>query len=135
VSGARLRRQNGVLICTEPGQITAYAVEQLHDRGIMFVAPGEKVYAGQIVGEHSRDNDLTVNAVRAKHLTNIRQSTKEATVALKAPRRMSLEQCLEYLEDDELVEITPKSIRLRKRILDEGSRRREERRVRAEAAG
>lgn len=132
-----LRRQNGVMVATETGQVTAYAVEGLHDRGVLFVVPGDKVYAGQVVGEHNRDNDLPVNITRLKHLTNIRSSTKEATVTLKAPRRMSLEECIEYVEEDELVEVTPGPIRLRKRILDESMRKKTERaakdRERAEA--
>jgi GTP-binding protein len=97
------------------------------DRGFLFVTPGEKVYAGMIVGEHNRDNDLTVNVTRLKHLTNMRVSSKEQTVVLKAARKMSLEQCLEYIEEDELVELTPKNIRIRKKILDESMRKRAER--------
>ena len=139
VQSEPLRRSNGVMIATESGQVTAFAVEGLHDRGVLFVVPGDKVYAGQIVGEHNRDNDLPVNIVRLKHLTNIRSSTKEATVTLKAPRKMSLEEAIEYVEDDELVEITPTSVRLRKKILDEGMRKRADRaqkdRERAGAAG
>jgi GTP-binding protein len=123
VSGEIPRRQNGVLISLETGPVTTYALEQLADRGVMFVEPGDKVYSGQIVGEHNRDNDLTVNCTRLKHLTNIRVASKEATVVLKAPRRMSLEACLEYIEDDELVEITPKLTRIRKKMLSESDRR------------
>ncbi len=130
VSGERIRRPVGVLIATEAGQVTAYAVENLADRGILFVAPGDRVYTGQVVGEHNRDNDIPVNIVREKHLTNIRSSTKEATVTLKAPRRLTLEAALEYVEEDELVEITPESVRLRKRLLDEGERKRAERQAR-----
>ncbi len=126
-SSEPLRRAAGVLIATESGQVTAYAVEGLADRGVLFVVPGDKVYAGQVVGEHNRDNDLGVNITRAKHLTNIRSSNKEATVTLKAARKMSLEEALEYVEDDELVELTPESIRLRKKILDEGMRKRADR--------
>jgi len=127
ISGERPRRPNGVMIATEGGQVTAYAVEGLGDRGLLFVEPGEKVYAGQVVGEHNRDTDLPVNVVRAKQLNNIRSANKEAFVTLKAARRMSLEQCLEYVEEDEYVELTPTSVRLRKKILDEGARRRAER--------
>src|SRR5690606_41812427 len=100
--------------------VTGYAVEQTHDRGVLFVQLGENVYSGQIVGEHNRENDLPVNIARTKALTNIRQANKEATVTLKAPRRMGLEDALEYIEDDELLELTPKSIRMRKRLLEEG---------------
>jgi len=123
----RQGRQQGVMIATEAGQVTAYAVEQLHDRGMLFVKPGEKVYGGQVVGEHNRDNDIPVNIVRLKALTNIRSANKEATVTLKAPRAITLEDALEYIEDDELVELTPTSVRLRKKILDEGQRKRAER--------
>ncbi|MFG0257005.1 MAG: translational GTPase TypA [Phycisphaerales bacterium JB043] len=123
VSEAR-RRPQGVLIATERGRVTSYAVDQFADRGVLFVEPGDQVYAGQIVGEHNRDNDLPVNIVREKKLTNIRSSTKEAFVTLKAPRRLSLEGALEYIESDELVELTPESLRLRKRLLDENARKR-----------
>jgi GTP-binding protein len=139
ISSDPLRRSNGVMIATESGAVTAYAVEGVHDRGVLFVVPGDKVYAGQVIGEHNRDSDLPINIVRLKHLTNIRSSTKEATVTLKAPRKMSLEEAIEYIEDDELVEITPTSVRLRKKILDEGQRKRSERaqkdREKAGAAG
>lgn len=136
VSGEMSHRAMGVLISLETAAVTTYALEQLADRGVMFVLPQEKVYAGQIVGEHNRDNDLVVNVTRLKHLTNIRAASKEATVVLKAPRKITLEYALEYIEDDELVEITPASIRLRKKILDESSRKRAERQSkdRAEAA-
>ncbi len=127
LSGDRIGRTNGVLIATENGQVTAHAVENLADRGVLFVKPGDKVYAGQIVGEHTRENDLTVNITRLKQLTNIRSATKEATVTLKTPRDMGLEQALEYIEEDEVVELTPSTVRLRKRILDDGARRRSER--------
>ncbi|MBN1553782.1 MAG: translational GTPase TypA [Phycisphaerae bacterium] len=116
-------RVNGVMIATDTGQVTAYAVEGLAGRGVMFVQPGQDVYEGQIVGEHCRDNDLPVNAVRKKNLNNIRSSTKEATVTLKAPRPITLESALEYVEQDELVEITPNHIRLRKMHLKENARR------------
>ncbi|MFG0284146.1 MAG: translational GTPase TypA, partial [Phycisphaerales bacterium JB039] len=131
VSGQRPHRQQGVMIATEGGQVTAYAVEQVHDRGILFVEPGDKVYAGQVVGEHNRDNDLPVNIARTKALTNIRQANKEQTVTLKAARRLGLEEALEYIEDDELMELTPSSIRLRKKLLDEGARRRASRAAKA----
>lgn len=127
VTGDRLDRPVGVMIATETGQVTGYAVEGLHDRGVLFVKPGDKVYAGQVVGEHNRAVDLPVNAVRLKKLDNMRSANKEATVTLKAPRELSLEQALEYIDDDELVEVTPTKVRLRKRILDEGARRRAER--------
>lgn len=127
VAGEIPHRQAGVLISLEAGAVTTHALELLADRGVMFVTPQEKVYGGQIVGEHNRDNDLTVNATRLKHLTNMRVSSKEATVVLKAARKMSLEASLEYIEDDELVELTPESIRLRKKILEESMRKRADR--------
>jgi GTP-binding protein len=121
------KRLNGVLIATETGPATAYALLNLSDRGVMFITPGEQVYTGQIVGEHSRDNDLGVNVVKAKQLSNVRESNKEATVTLKAPRRLTLEAALEYIIDDELLELTPKSVRLRKRLLSEAERKRVDR--------
>jgi GTP-binding protein len=130
VSGAIPHRALGVLISLETSPVTTYALEQLADRGIMFVAPGTPVYMGQIVGEHNRDNDLTINVTRLKHLTNMRAAGKDATVVLKAPRKISLEYALEYIEDDELVEVTPKSIRIRKKILEESMRKRSERQAR-----
>jgi GTP-binding protein len=120
-------RQNGVMIATETGQVTAYALEQLSDRGVMFIQPGQQVYEGQIVGEHCKDGDIPVNVVRAKKLTNMRAAGKDATVVLKAPRPITLESALEYIEDDELVEITPTAVRLRKRLLKENDRKRHHR--------
>jgi GTP-binding protein len=127
LSGEVHRRQQGVLIASEPGKTTAYAVDAMSDRGVFFVAPGDEVYEGQIVGEHNRENDLTVNVVRAKQLTNFREANKEAFTKLKPPRDMPLERCLEYVVEDELVEITPSAVRLRKRVLREAMRRRAER--------
>jgi GTP-binding protein len=120
-------RINGVLVSTETGKGTAYAIEGLQDRGWLMVAPMDSVYEGQIVGEHCRDNDLPVNICREKKLTNIRSATAEAKVVIKAPRVLPLEMALEYIEDDELVEITPKSIRLRKTLLKEGDRKKADR--------
>lgn len=130
----RFRRLNGALIATEGGPVTGHAVEAAHDRGILFVKPGDPVYGGQIVGEHNRGNDLGLNIVRQKKLDNMRSANKEATVTLKQPRLMSLEEALEHVEDDELVELTPKSIRLRKILLDEGARRRAERQAKDKEA-
>jgi len=121
-------RATSVLVAIETGRVTAYALDQLADRGTMFVEPGEHVYGGQIVGEHGKEDDIPVNVVRQKKLTNMRASTKDFTVILKAPRRMSLEAALEYIANDELVEITPKSVRLRKRHLSENERKRHARR-------
>ncbi|MFO0856267.1 MAG: translational GTPase TypA [Phycisphaerales bacterium] len=126
--GAELpRRKAGVLISLETGPVTTYALKELADRGVMFVEPGDKVYGGLIAGEHNRDNDLTINITRLKHLDNMRAASKEATVVLKAPRKLSLEAALEYIDDDELVEVTPKSVRLRKKLLSENERKRAER--------
>ncbi|MCK4625228.1 MAG: translational GTPase TypA, partial [Phycisphaerae bacterium] len=122
-------RLNGVMVATESGQVTAYALDQLAGRGIMFVEPGEKVYEGQIVGEHCKGNDIPVNVARRKNLTNVRSSTKDASVTLKAPRQITLENALEYIDLDELVEITPDSIRLRKTHLKENDRKRVSRRA------
>jgi GTP-binding protein len=121
-------RRAGVLVSLEQGQAVAYALWNLEDRGVLFVAPGEKVYAGMIIGEHSRPSDLDVNPLKAKQLTNIRAAGRDDNVLLTPPRAMSLEQALAYIADDELVEVTPKSIRLRKRHLDAGERRREAKR-------
>jgi GTP-binding protein len=130
LSGAPMSRQQGVLVSLETGAVTTHACELLADRGVLFVDPGEKVYVGQVVGEHNRDNDLVVNITRLKQLTNMRAASKEATVVLKQPRRVVLEAALEYIEDDELVEITPKAVRIRKKILDESMRKRSERQAR-----
>jgi GTP-binding protein len=117
-------RLNGVMICTETGRTTAFALEALQERGTLFIGPAEQVYEGQVVGEHCRDNDLPVNACREKKLTNMRSAGAEKNILLKPPRKMSLEQALEYIEEDEYVEITPKSVRLRKMMLKEADRRR-----------
>jgi GTP-binding protein len=120
-------RANGVMVSTETGKATAYALEGLQDRGILFVAPMEPIYEGQIVAEHCRDNDLPVNAAREKKLTNIRSATSEIKTVLKPPRKFELEAALEYIEDDELVEVTPTSVRLRKALLKESDRKKADR--------
>jgi GTP-binding protein len=129
--GAISGRGNGVMIASEPGQVTAYSLEALTDRGEFLVGPGDQVYVGQIVGEHNRENDLGVNVSRPKKLTNMRASGADKTVVLKPPRRLSLEMALEFIEDDEYVEVTPDEIRLRKKLLSEMDRKRAERRVEA----
>jgi GTP-binding protein len=101
---------------------TAYALEGLEDRGVLFVPPGVEVYEGMVIGEHSRDNDLDVNVVREKKLTNMRASTADEAVRLTPPRAMNLEQAIEFIAEDELVEVTPKSLRLRKKILQANKR-------------
>jgi GTP-binding protein len=117
-------RKNGVLISMDDGEIVTYALGKLDDRGRMFVKPGDPVYEGMIVGIHSRDNDLVVNAVRTKQLTNFRVSGKEDAIKITPPIDLTLEYAVEFIDDDELVEITPKSIRLRKRFLKEHERKR-----------
>ena len=117
-------RHNGVLISNDKGEAVAYALWNLEDRGPMMIEPGWKVYRGMIVGEHTRDNDLEVNVLKGKKLTNIRTQSKDEAVRLTPPIRMTLEKALAYIGDDELVEVTPKSIRLRKTILDPNDRKR-----------
>ena len=117
-------RQLGVLISIETGQTTAYALGGVESRGVMFVDPGVDVYEGMIVGEHAKDNDLVVNVTKGKQQTNTRSSTKDTTVVLKRPRHFNLEACLDYINEDELVEVTPNNIRLRKKYLSELDRKR-----------
>jgi GTP-binding protein len=120
--GETPKRLQGALIANEGGRVTPHAIEILADRGFLFVKPNDEVYAGQVIGENNRDNDLTVNIVREKKLTNMRMANKEAFVTLKAPRQMSLEMALEYIEADELVEVTPVAFRIRKIMLNESAR-------------
>ena len=124
VKGEIPSRRNGVLISMENGEAVAFALWNLEDRGRMFVSPGERVYEGMIVGIHSRDNDLVVNPVKGKKLTNIRAAGKDENVLLTPPIQLTLEGAVEFIDDDELVEVTPKSIRLRKRYLTESDRKR-----------
>jgi GTP-binding protein len=122
--GAIEGRRNGVLIADREGEAVAYALWYLEERGFMFIEPGTRVYQGMIIGEHSRDNDLDVNALRAKQLTNFRAAGKDEAVRLTPPKILTLEQAIAYIGDAELVEVTPKSIRLRKRWLDPNDRKR-----------
>jgi GTP-binding protein len=122
--GAIAKRPNGVMISNGQGPAPAYALVGLQERGRLLVGEGDEIYEGQLVGIHAKDNDLTVNALRAKQLTNIRAAGKDDNVQLTPPIRMSLEQALEFIEDDELVEVTPKAIRLRKKNLTENERKR-----------
>ena len=128
-------RHQGVLIASETGKTTMYGMLSVEDRGILFLEPSEEVYEGMIVGEHTRDNDIIVNICKEKALNNIRTANKEETVKLKSPRLMSLEEALEYLNDDELCEITPKSIRLRKKVLNKSERDRAEKHRRMAETG
>lgn len=123
IRGAIPGRQAGVMVSTETGAVTPYALDALYDRGIFFVKPGDEVYEGQVVGEHCKDKDIPVNPVKAKQLSNVRSSGKDDAARVRPPRLMSLEALLEYIQEDELVEITPKFIRVRKRQLKETDRR------------
>jgi GTP-binding protein len=120
-------RSQGVIVSSESGVAIPYALHGVRDRGPMFVAPGTKLYEGMIIGEHCKDNDIAVNACREKKLTNIRAASSDENVILKPPRRMSIEESLEYIEDDELLEITPNTYRLRKKVLNEKARLRRSR--------
>ena len=119
------RRTNGSIIAMETGQAFAYALNNLQSRGRFFIAPGEEVYAGQVVGEHTKDNDLVVNVTKSKKLTNMRASGSDDKVSLAPPIVFSLEDALEYIKGDEYVEITPNNMRMRKIILDETERKRQ----------
>src|SRR5579875_1292953 len=116
------QRPTGALVADRPGVTTAYALEGLEDRGVLFTPPGVEVYEGMIIGEHSRDNDLDVNVVREKKLTNMRASTADEAIRLAPPHLMNLEQAIEFIADDEMVEVTPKSLRLRKKVLQSNRR-------------
>ena len=116
-------RKNGVLVASATGTSCTYGIGQIEDRGTLFILPNEDVYEGEIVGECNREEDLAVNVCKAKQMTNQRSATKDVTVVLKAPRKLTLEICLEYINDDELLEVTPRHLRLRKRILDTANRK------------
>jgi GTP-binding protein len=120
-------RRNGVLVSQEDGDAVAYALWNLQDRGRMFVSPGDRLYEGMVIGIHSRDNDLVVNPIKGKKLTNVRAAGKDEAVNLTPPIKLTLEYAVEFIEDDELVEVTPKSIRIRKRHLKEHERKRAQR--------
>ena len=128
------RRTNGVLVSDRAGDVIAYALDGLQDRGTFFVPVGVSVYAGMIVGENNRDSDLELNVCRAKKLTNMRAAGRDDNAKIAPPKIMSLEEALEYVEDDELVEVTPKSLRLRKRLLDENERKRAKKKAAAPSA-
>jgi GTP-binding protein len=124
LKGDIAERRNGVLISAEDGEAVAYALWKLQERGRMFVNPGDPLYEGMVIGIHSRDNDLVVNPVKTKQLTNIRAAGKDEAIMLTPPIRHTLESAIEFIADDELVEITPKSIRIRKRFLKDHERKR-----------
>ncbi|MEL6212114.1 MAG: translational GTPase TypA, partial [Pseudomonadota bacterium] len=117
-------RRNGVLISNGDGEAVPYALWNLEERGVMFISPGEKVYKGMVIGENAKPEDLDVNPLKAKQLTNIRAAGKDDAVRLTPPRRLSLEEAIAYIDDDELVEVTPQSIRLRKIELEPHMRKR-----------
>jgi GTP-binding protein len=138
-AGEVAHRTTGVLVADRPGLTSTYALHNLQERSELFVGPGVEVYEGMIVGENVRSGDMDVNATKEKHLTNIRSSTQEQTLRLTPPRELTLESAIEFIAADELVEVTPKSIRLRKRTLSQHDRRRAagreyERRAAAERA-
>src|SRR6185312_3083340 len=124
-------RINGALISMEQGEAVAYALNALEERGTLFVSPGDKLYVGMIIGENAKPQDLEVNPLKSKQLTNFRASGKDEGIRLTPPKRMSLEQAIAYIQDDELVEVTPKAIRIRKRYLDPHERKREARKLEA----
>ena len=132
VKGAIAGRRNGVLISNDQGDAVAYALWGLEDRGAMFIESGTRVYEGMVIGEHNRNNDLEVNILKGKKLTNVRASGKDDAITLTPPRRMSLEEALAYIQNDELVEVTPTSIRIRKLHLDPNVRKRESRKSESE---
>jgi GTP-binding protein len=124
-AGAALQQlRNGVLIAFETGITTPYSLENAEARGTIFVPPAEKVYAGQIIGLNTRGEDMEINVCKAKHLTNMRSSSSDGVVQLTPPTILSLEQALDFIENDELLEVTPKSLRLRKKQLDPNQRKR-----------
>ena len=127
--GAIEGRRAGVLVSIEDGETVAYALWNLEDRGVMFIGGGVDVYEGMILGEHSRGNDLEVNPMKSKKLTNIRASGSDEAVRLTTPRILKLEEAISYIEDDELVEVTPQHIRIRKRLLNPHERKRESRKA------
>jgi GTP-binding protein len=127
VDKALAQRPNGVLIANGEGEALAYSLFALQERGRLFIGHGEAVYEGMIIGIHTRDNDLVVNPLKGKKLTNIRAAGKDENVILSPPIRFTLEQAMEFIDDDELVEVTPQNIRLRKRHLKENDRKRAER--------
>ena len=123
-SGSVESRSNGALISMENGEATAFSLFNIQERGVLFINPQTKVYVGMVIGEHSRDNDLDVNPIKSKHLTNMRASGSDDAIKLVPPRELTLERALEWIEDDEILEITPLNIRIRKKYLDPTQRKR-----------
>jgi GTP-binding protein len=122
MSGPMGTRENGSLVAFEPGDTTAYALKSAEERGMLFVGPGVQVYEGMVVGETNRPGDISINVCKKKHLTNVRASRGDMEIRLTPPRQMSLDEAIEYLSDDELLEVTPLNFRIRKRILDTDER-------------
>ena len=122
--GAIPHRSQGVIVSMSNGDVMAYALDGLRDRGVMFAKPGDKVYEGMVVGEHCDQKDIAVNVCRAKKATNMRSATADKSIKLSPPRELTLEMALEYIEEDELIEITPKTFRIRKKLLKETDRKR-----------
>jgi GTP-binding protein len=131
-SGMVVNRKNGALVSMENGEALGYSIFNLQERGVMFIKPQDKVYKGMVIGEHSRENDLDVNPIKGKNLTNVRSSGADDAIKLVPPRELTLESALEWIEDDELVEVTPKTIRIRKRELDMSLRRRAAKKAKSE---
>ena len=123
--GELVRKRNGALIAMETGTSIAYSIDKLQDRGRFFIEPNEEIYMGQVIGEHTKSDDLVVNVIKTKKLTNMRASGSDEKVSIAPPVKFSLEESLEYVGEDEYVEVTPKSIRLRKILLQEHERKRE----------
>ena len=123
-NGYSQQREHGSLIAHESGLTNGYGISNTQDRGILFIGPGENIYKGQVIGENLRNDDLSINPCKTKQLTNMRSKGEGVSIYIKTPRKMGLEDALEYIADDELVEVTPKSIRIRKAILDEAEARR-----------
>jgi GTP-binding protein len=130
MAGGQLGRSEGSLVAWEPGTTTTYGLKNAEERGTLFLGPGVEVYEGMVVGGHKRPGDLVVNVCKKRHVTNVRSSYKEIDDRLTPPREMSLDEAIEYLSNDELLEVTPKSLRIRKRILDSRTRGREDKRAR-----
>ncbi len=123
-SGSVESRKNGALVSMESGEATGFSLFNIQERGILFITPQTKVYVGMVIGEHSRDNDLDVNPIKAKHLTNMRSSGADEAIKLVPPRDLTLERALEWIEDDEILEVTPQNVRIRKKILEPNMRKR-----------
>jgi GTP-binding protein len=126
-------RSNGVLIAKDNGTTTGYSIDKLQDRGYFFVDAGEEVYKGQVIGESNKPGDIVVNSNEGKKLTNHRASGSDAATNIQPPREMTLEECMEYIQQDECIEVTPNHIRMRKVILDEDERKKQQKRMSAEA--